>query len=162
MCISFAPRGFIRSGSFISMRPTCPLTETSMTSGCGNFVRSTRPWNSSGMGYLSEIGVCVALEVGRKLAEVSDAGYAPRTDPTERGGRAVQGIAGRVQSAMPNLANGRDLGWLLDLRPKPRPAPPFLIWEPFEGPGRSWTYSEFVAEVDRVATGMRRREIGRG
>lgn len=49
---------------------------------------------------------------------------------------------------------GRDLGWLLDERATSRSLCPFLIWEPFDESGRSWTYSEFRNDALCIATGL--------
>ena len=40
--------------------------------------------------------------------------------------------------------------------------PPFIVWEAFEGEGRSWTYSQFHAQVDRIAGGLTRPGIPTG
>ena len=38
----------------------------------------------------------------------------------------------------------------------------FLVWEPFEGVGRTWTYSEFFAAVRSFAAGLHERGLRRG
>jgi crotonobetaine/carnitine-CoA ligase len=43
-----------------------------------------------------------------------------------------------------------------------RPNHPFLIWEPFEGEARVWTYAGFADEVRRVAAGLRARGVREG
>jgi crotonobetaine/carnitine-CoA ligase len=35
----------------------------------------------------------------------------------------------------------------------------FLVWAPFEGEGRRWTYGQFAEDVARVAGGLRRRGV---
>ncbi len=57
---------------------------------------------------------------------------------------------------------GRDVNWLLDERAATRGAHPFLVWEPFVGERRSWTYREFRAHVLRVAAGLAIRGIKAG
>jgi carnitine-CoA ligase len=39
---------------------------------------------------------------------------------------------------------------------------PFLIWEPFEGEGLSWTYSVFSSKIRRFAAGLQARSINPG
>jgi crotonobetaine/carnitine-CoA ligase len=57
---------------------------------------------------------------------------------------------------------GRDVSWLLDSRAAARPDHPFLIWEPFAGERRVWSYAEFRADVLRTAAGLQARGIGPG
>jgi crotonobetaine/carnitine-CoA ligase len=57
---------------------------------------------------------------------------------------------------------GRDVNWLLDMRAETRRDHPFLVWEPFEGERRVWTYGEFRARVLRVAAGLHARGVGEG
>ena len=57
---------------------------------------------------------------------------------------------------------GRDVNWLLDWRATTRGDHPFLVWEPFAGERRVWTYAEFRQRVLRLAAGLSRRGIGPG
>ena len=58
--------------------------------------------------------------------------------------------------------SGWDVPRLLESRAATRASHPFLIWEPFEGPGAVWRFAEFAAWVDRVAAGMAARGIAAG
>ncbi|MDD9963121.1 MAG: AMP-binding protein, partial [Gammaproteobacteria bacterium] len=51
---------------------------------------------------------------------------------------------------------------LLDQQARIRAHHPFLVWEPFELPGRLWTYREFSEATRRLAAGMANRGIGKG
>lgn len=55
------------------------------------------------------------------------------------------------------LAAGRNIPWLLTNRAAQRPDHAFLVWEPFDGPSRTWSYREFDHDVRRLADGLRRR-----
>ncbi len=57
---------------------------------------------------------------------------------------------------------GRDVSWLLDFRAESRGDHPFLIWEPFAGERRQWTYRQFRDRVLRVAAGLAKRGIKAG
>lgn len=57
---------------------------------------------------------------------------------------------------------GRDVNWLLDLRAETRGDHPFLIWEPFHGPRRVWTYAQFWQRVLEVAAGLKARGLKAG
>lgn len=57
---------------------------------------------------------------------------------------------------------GMDVATFLESRAKSRGAHPFLIWDPFEGPGRRWTYAEFNDAVARLAGGLAGRGIAKG
>jgi hypothetical protein len=49
---------------------------------------------------------------------------------------------------------GQDVRTLIDAQAHRRGDHPCLIWEPFEGEGRTWTYAEFDALVTRLAAGL--------
>jgi carnitine-CoA ligase len=68
----------------------------------------------------------------------------------------------RMRSPATTMASGRNLPWLLDLRAKERRDHPLLIWEPFEGPGRTWSYREFAEQTRRLAAGLQGRGIRSG
>jgi crotonobetaine/carnitine-CoA ligase len=57
---------------------------------------------------------------------------------------------------------GRDVPWLIGERARTRGAHPCLVWEPFEGPARRWTYAEFARDVARAAAGLAARNVRAG
>lgn len=57
---------------------------------------------------------------------------------------------------------GQDVPRLLADLAERRPDHPVLIWEPKSGDGRSWTYAEFWADVQRLAAGLASRGIVKG
>jgi len=58
--------------------------------------------------------------------------------------------------------HGQDIPWLLQHWADKKPDHPALIWEPFEGDGRTWTYAELVAATRDLAAGMRDHGIELG
>jgi carnitine-CoA ligase len=58
--------------------------------------------------------------------------------------------------------HGQDIPWLLEHWAEKKPDHPALIWEPFEGEGARWTYSELVAATRDLAAGLRDRGIELG
>jgi crotonobetaine/carnitine-CoA ligase len=66
------------------------------------------------------------------------------------------------RAPLTTMGSGRTIAWLLDLRAADRPKHPFLVWEPFSGAGRTWTYAEMARDVAAVAEGLRRRGVGAG
>ena len=56
--------------------------------------------------------------------------------------------------------DGSDMWSLLTARAAARPDQPWLVWRPFEGAGRTWTYRAFAADAARVAAGLRRARWG--
>src|SRR3954469_4871283 len=58
--------------------------------------------------------------------------------------------------------NGMNLDRLLQARRQERPDHPFLIWAPFDGETRTWTYHQFAAEAARLAGGLAARGIKPG
>ena len=57
---------------------------------------------------------------------------------------------------------GTNLNLLLEDRARQRPDHPFLVWAPFEGPSRNWTYGQFATDAARLAGGLAKRGIGPG
>lgn len=52
-----------------------------------------------------------------------------------------------------------DVPHLLAAHVAARPEHPFLIWEPFEGEARIWSYARFQHEVMQVAAGLKKRGV---
>jgi crotonobetaine/carnitine-CoA ligase len=58
--------------------------------------------------------------------------------------------------------NGLNLDRLLTARAQERPDHPFLVWAPFDGETRTWTYRQFATDAARLAGGLAKRGIGPG
>jgi crotonobetaine/carnitine-CoA ligase len=54
---------------------------------------------------------------------------------------------------------GWDIRTLIDNQAAGLGEHPWMIWEPFEGEGRQWTYAEFAATVRRFAAGLQARGV---
>ncbi|MEV5177618.1 AMP-binding protein [Streptomyces flaveolus] len=67
-----------------------------------------------------------------------------------------------TRSLLPAAGTARTMDWLLRMRADDRPTHPFLVWEPLEGTGRTWTYAEFGREVAAVAGGLHRSGVRTG
>lgn len=52
-------------------------------------------------------------------------------------------------------------GWLAELA-HTHGSRPMLVWAPFEGVSRTWTYSQFLSDVQKLAGGLVQRDIKRG
>lgn len=57
---------------------------------------------------------------------------------------------------------GRDVPWLVDAQASARRDATFLVWEPFSGEGRRWTFAEFAEETRAYAAGMAARGVEKG
>ena len=57
---------------------------------------------------------------------------------------------------------GQDIPWLLNHWATEKPDHPFLIWEPKDGGGRTWSYSDFASDVRKLAAGLHERGITKG
>ena len=57
---------------------------------------------------------------------------------------------------------GMDIRTLIDNQARRRGDHPFLIWEPFEGEGRTWSYAQFGETVRRFAAGLEARGVSPG
>jgi crotonobetaine/carnitine-CoA ligase len=52
-----------------------------------------------------------------------------------------------------------DVNSLLEQRAADRQDHPFIIWAPFEGPSRTWSYAKFADDVSRIAGGLSERGV---
>ena len=68
----------------------------------------------------------------------------------------------KLKSPMVHPFAGLDVAHLVRAQAAARGAHPFLIWEPFEGEGRRWSYAEFAHEVARLAAGLKARGVKLG
>ena len=57
---------------------------------------------------------------------------------------------------------GQDIPWLLRSWAGSQPDKTFLVWEPRDDGGRSWTYAEFWQDVRSIATGLAGRGVRPG
>ncbi|CAG9179102.1 AMP-binding protein [Cupriavidus pinatubonensis] len=55
-----------------------------------------------------------------------------------------------------------DIRTLIDEQAARRGSHPFLVWEPFEGQGKTWSYAEFGDAVRRFAAGLQARGVQAG
>jgi crotonobetaine/carnitine-CoA ligase len=67
-----------------------------------------------------------------------------------------------IQPTPTHPFTGRDVPWLLAHQVATRGDHPFVVWEPFEGEGGSWTYAQFGADVARVAAALAARGVSAG
>jgi carnitine-CoA ligase len=58
--------------------------------------------------------------------------------------------------------SGTDIWELLSVRADRTPSKPFLIWHPYEGIGRVWTYAEFHRDASAIAASLRERCVTAG
>lgn len=58
--------------------------------------------------------------------------------------------------------SGTDVAHLVAQKAAHRADHPFLIWEPFDGEGRTWTYGSFYEDVRRIAAGLSARGVKLG
>jgi carnitine-CoA ligase len=61
-----------------------------------------------------------------------------------------------------HVFSGCDVPWLLDQQAKARPDKIFLVWEPFEGERRTWTFGQFCEETRAFAAGFAEHGVGAG
>lgn len=72
------------------------------------------------------------------------------------------GIDAATARSVRLMVEGQDVYWLLERWAARTPDQRMLIWEPFEGAGRQWTYAEMKQDSDRLAGALARRGIVRG
>ena len=57
---------------------------------------------------------------------------------------------------------GMSVTWLLDQWVERQPDKTFVIWAPFEGEERRWSYAELASDARRFAAGLHARGVGAG
>lgn len=57
---------------------------------------------------------------------------------------------------------GLDVPWLLQERVRTQGDRPYIVWDPFDGEGRTWSYREFGAAVEETAAGLLARGVRAG
>ncbi|MBL8345920.1 MAG: AMP-binding protein [Rubrivivax sp.] len=56
-----------------------------------------------------------------------------------------------IDTARARMTTGRDIPWLLRQWAERTPDKTFLVWEPFTGAGRTWSYGELARDVEAFA-----------
>jgi carnitine-CoA ligase len=56
-----------------------------------------------------------------------------------------------IEKSHTAMVEGRDVPWLLEQWVSRTPEKPFMVWEPFDGPEKIYTYAEIGRDVDAVA-----------
>lgn len=67
-----------------------------------------------------------------------------------------------LRHAGANPFNGWDMRVLLENQACIRGDHSFLVWEPFEGSGKTWSYAQFAYDTARLAAGMAKRGVSKG
>ena len=67
-----------------------------------------------------------------------------------------------IDQAKQFMEVGRDIPTLLESWVQRTPDKPFLIWEPFSGVSKTWTYKEFSDAVTSLATSLSKRGVKTG
>lgn len=68
----------------------------------------------------------------------------------------------QLESSAIRSLHGMDVPWLLSQWAQRQADKPALIWEPFSGQGRRWTYAELAHAARRVAVGLHRAGVRPG
>ena len=71
-------------------------------------------------------------------------------------------ILDAIAEAQRLMVHGQDVAWMLDRWAERTPEKVFLVWEPFEGDPKSWTYSEIRESADRFAAALLERDVAAG
>ncbi|MGB1088755.1 MAG: AMP-binding protein, partial [Alphaproteobacteria bacterium] len=66
------------------------------------------------------------------------------------------------QQSTQTMFAGMDVRWMMDRQAEARADHPFLVWAPFTGDDKSWTYKEFRDEAHQVAAGLYGRGVRAG
>ena len=68
----------------------------------------------------------------------------------------------QTDAAKWTMVEGRDIPRLLQTQAERYTKKPFLIWEPFSGKARRWTYTEFLRDVEAVASALHQHGVVAG
>lgn len=68
----------------------------------------------------------------------------------------------QLDASAQQAMTGMDMPWLLEQWQTRSPDKPALIWEPFDGPARSWSYAQLRADAQRLAAGLHAQGVAAG
>jgi carnitine-CoA ligase len=68
----------------------------------------------------------------------------------------------QLRSLVSHQYSGMNAWQLLEVRARRSAGVPYVIWQPFEGEVRTWTFDELLRDAASVAAGLSRRGVGRG
>ncbi len=68
----------------------------------------------------------------------------------------------QIEQSAVRAMHGMDIPWMLAQWSERAADKPALIWEPFSGPSRQWSYAELAHEARRVAAGLHRAGVRAG
>lgn len=71
-------------------------------------------------------------------------------------------LSERIAESRWRAAAGMDVPWLLARWAERAPDKPFLVWEPFEGARRTWTFAALRRDARRLAAGLHGRGVRAG
>ncbi|PQA87387.1 class I adenylate-forming enzyme family protein [Hyphococcus luteus] len=73
-----------------------------------------------------------------------------------------RGTLNRIAESQRLMVHGQDVAWMLDRWAARTPNKTFLIWEPFDGDPKRWTYMGMKEDADRFAAALLERGISSG
>lgn len=68
----------------------------------------------------------------------------------------------RIKESQKLMVHGQDVAWMLDQWSARTPEKTFLVWEPFEGDPKRWTYAQMKESADRFAAALLERRVAAG
>ena len=68
----------------------------------------------------------------------------------------------QLRSPTSHQFSGADVWQLLNMQATVRAVEPFLVWQPFVGEARTWTYAEMLHDASAVAAGLHHRGVRPG
>lgn len=68
----------------------------------------------------------------------------------------------QIENSAITAMHGMDIPWMLRQWQQRAPDKPALIWEPFSGEARTWSYAELLEQSQRVAAGLHEAGVGAG
>lgn len=71
-------------------------------------------------------------------------------------------MQGTARPIATHTFTGQDVWQLVELRARVSADRPFLIWNPFDGPVRTWTYGQLAKDAAAIAAGMTKRGVQPG
>ncbi|MBO6556178.1 MAG: AMP-binding protein [Pseudomonadales bacterium] len=74
----------------------------------------------------------------------------------------TQELAQEIGTSKELSFKGLDVPWMLERWASETPDKPMMIWEPFTGEPRTWTYSDFAQEARRFAQGLSNKGVNTG
>ena len=71
-------------------------------------------------------------------------------------------VLNEIEASQRSSFEGLDVPWMLETWAERTPEKTCLVWRPFEGEQRSWSYAKLLEDASRLGAGLKNQGVGEG